>query len=331
MKKQNWIRCILLCIAVIVGSGCQNNTKKAETAEQERKIEETAKQEKQRQKTEVIYDNVYEKEIVSQAEAKKAITQEADRQHQVYDNPEVEKIENKMEEDYDIFQVTLGEMEREMAQKVENAFSYMYETYPVLKGKLTNLTIGNIESGAMAETYYRDFISPPEGIYPIVMKHEIVLNGRDFLNQQRMENIIRKSVSEGHWMKDMNIEAIVVHELGHVLVSEIRMERYGLKNCYYINEENQEAYAAYNTDILKDNQTTAHEIVSNAYENYDKRDSVSIEEACCAISGYASGIQSDGGVSYEETCAEAITDKYLHGENANEFSLQIVAEMERFL
>lgn len=323
MKKAGSVLCILLCAAGLILNSCQGKPAAPDN--------EKSKEEKQRRETAVVYNNVYEKEIGSEKEAVKAIEKEAAWQRSTYENPEVQQLEAEMEEKYGIFQVTLGEIDIEVAEKIEAAFSYMYEKYPVLKGKLTNLTIGNTETGAIAETRYRDFISPPEGLYPVVMKHEVVLNGKDFLNPERLENVIRKSVSEGHWVKDMNIEAIVVHELGHVLLNQIRMERYGLERCYYIDAENAQAYASYNTDILADNQTTVCAIMRSAYEKYKYKDSVSLEELCASISGYASGIQDDGGIFYEEACAEAVVDVYLHGENSNEFSQQILAEMDRFL
>lgn len=334
MKKRVWKFCILLCAAGLVWCGCQKKPAHPRSEENSKSSEiesPGAGQKTQRQETAIIYDNVYTEDIADRKEARAAIEKEGEAQREACKDPDVQRIEAKMEETYGIFQVTLGEMEPEVAEKVESAFSYMYGKYPVLQGRLTNLTIGNIRSGAMAETHYRDFISPTEGIYPIVMKHEVVLNGRDFLNPGRMENLIRKSVSEGHWMADMKIEAIVVHELGHVLVNEVRMERYGLDCCYYIEKQDQESYAAYNTDILKDDQTTAYEILSGAYERYLGRDSRSMEEACAAISGYASGIQPDGGIAYEEACAEAFVDGYLHGENAAEFSLLILEEIENWL
>lgn len=284
-----------------------------------------------RQKTVIVYDTVYEKNIADEKEAKQAIDLEAAKQRKAYDNPKVRQKESKMEEKYGIFQVTLGEMEPEMAEKVEAAFAYMYKRYPILQGKLTNVTIGNIETGSLAVTRYRDFISPEEGIYPIVMKHEIVLNARDFLNKNRLNNLIRKSVSQKHWMEGMNIEALVVHELGHVLVNEIRMERYGLDDFYYITEENQGAFASYNTDILAENQTTARELLERAFDTYEGKSRMSFEEACSSISGYAKGVQSDGGISYEETCAEAVADLYLNQESANGFSVCILKEMESFL
>lgn len=283
------------------------------------------------QKTAIVYDNAYNKKIADKKEAVRVINQEAAIQRKAYDNPEVSKIESRMEEEYGIFQVTLGEMNREMAEKVEAAFSYMYKKYPVLQGKLTNVTLGNIEAGSLAVTQYRDFVSPEEGIYPIVMKHEIVLNARDFLNKNRLNNLIRISVSKNHWMEGMNIEALVVHELGHVLVNEIRMKRYGLQDFYYITEKNQEAFAYYNTDRLAENQTTARELLEQAYDTYEGRSQMGFGEACGSISGYAKGMQPDGGISYEETCAEAVTDLYLNQESANDFSVCILKEMESFL
>lgn len=332
MKKWKQIACILMLLAGMFFSQkhfAENGGRELKKTEEAGNLQETGTG--SRQKTVIVYDNVYKRAVSGKKEAKQAIAQEAASQRNMYENPGIRELEARMEEEYGIFQVTLGEMEQEMAEKVESAFSYMYKNYPVLQEKLTNVTLGNIETDSVALTRYRDFILPEKGIYPMVMKHEIVLNARDFLNKNRMDNLIRKSVSQNHWMEGMNIEALVVHELGHVLVNEIRMERYGLRDFYYITEENQEAFAFYNTDILAANQTTARELLERAYDIYEGKEQMSFEEACESISGYAKGIQPDGGISFEETCAEAVTDLYLNQESANGFSICILKEMESFL
>lgn len=305
----------LVLLLVMVVSGCRD-------AEQNEVESQTAASE-----TVVVYDNHYVRVIESEEEAWQVIDEEAQLQSIEDADEKTKKIECAMEQDFGIRAVTLGEMEPEMAQKVYDACAYMFETYPVLYGKLTNFSIGNITSGAIAVSEYVEFVAPEDDIYPIVMKRQVVLNAREFLNEERLTNLVRKSVAEGHWMADMKIEAVVVHELGHILLGEVRMERYGLEQYCYITKENEEAYAAYNTDVLSVNQTTAKEIVEAAYDNYAYKQEFSLEEASAQISGYAVGKQEDGGISYEETIAEAVVDKYLHGENADAFSMEILKQI----
>lgn len=279
-------------------------------------------------KTAITYDKTYEKEIKSAEEAIAEIRKEGENQRELHTAKEICDIEKRMEETYGILQVNLGEMDGKMAERIESAFFYMFQEYPSLYGSLTNVTLGNLEEDLIAVTEYTEFISPKEQIYPIVMKRQIVLSGRNFLNENRLENLIEKSVAEGHWQQDMSVEAIVVHELGHVLVGNVRMENYGLKNFYYIEEENADAFASYQNDVLAEHQTTAEEILNNAYQKDEVDAQKTLREVCGEISGYAEGLQEDGGISYEEACAEAVVDVYLHGEKAHTFSKSVVEELK---
>lgn len=240
------------------------------------------------------------------------------------------EIEAAMEQQFGIGEVELAQMEPELAQKVYCAFSYMYERYPILQDKITNVEVEEIPSGAVAKAEYVEIPSEQEELYPIQMKQQVTLGEREFLNEVRLTNLIRKSTADGHWMEGTDVDSIVVHELEHILLNVIRMERYGLDDFCTITEENEEAFSAYQTDVLSMNQTTAKEIVDAAYQNYKNsgQTDVTLEEAKEMISGYASGEQDDGGISYEETIAEAMVDLYLHGEDATSFSKEIIAEID---
>ena len=239
------------------------------------------------------------------------------------------EIQQRLETDFGIGEVDLAGMEPETAREIYAAFSGMTERYPVLEGSLGGLRVGEVPAGTVAVTEYAELSSAAEGLYPIKMELRIVLGEREFLNPTRLENLIRKSVAEGHWMEGTKVETLLVHELAHVLVSRIRMERYGLTDFTCITEENASAFSSYHMDGVNWNQTTAREITENAYESYRKERELSYEEACGSISGYASGEQEDGGISYEETIAEAVVDGYLHGEAAGGFSKEILNEMEK--
>lgn len=239
------------------------------------------------------------------------------------------EIQQRLETDFGIGEVDLAGMEPETAREIYAAFSGMTERYPVLKGSLGSLRVGEVPAGTVAVTEYAEISAAAEGLYPIKMELRIVLGEREFLNPTRLENLIRKSVAEGHWMEGTKVETLLVHELAHVLVSRIRMERYGLTDFTCITEENASAFSSYHMDGLNWNQTTVREITENAYKSYRKERELSYEEACGSISGYASGEQEGGGISYEETIAEAVVDGYLHGEAAGGFSKEILNEIEK--
>ena len=258
------------------------------------------------------------------------VTAQTQRVEPRYELDTTEEIEEVMEQQFGIGEVELAQMEPELAQKVYRAFSYMYERYPVLYNKITNVNVEEITSGAVAKAEYIEIPSDQEELYPMQMKQQVTLGEREFLNEVRLTNLIRKSTADGHWMDGTDVDSIVVHELEHILLNVIRMQRYGLEDFCYITEENADAFSAYQTDVLSMNQTTAQEIVDAAYQNYKSecQEDSTLEEAKGMISGYASGEQNDGGISYEETIAEAMADLYLHGENATLFSKKIIAEID---
>lgn len=94
--------------------------------------------------TAIHYQVVYNMEVTSPSMAAAAIAEEGRRQRENYDNPAVEAIELKMEEEFGIPAVNLGEVSEETAGEVYRGFAYMYEKYPCLQGSLTNLTLGNM-------------------------------------------------------------------------------------------------------------------------------------------------------------------------------------------
>lgn len=277
--------------------------------------------------TVVEYDEAYNTYIASEKAARQAIVDYGVLQRQNYSNPEVEQIELRMEQNYAILAVNLGEMDLETAKDVNAAFAYMYETYPQLQGTLTNITIGNLENfGDTALTRTKEFIINGEsGNCPFVIKREIILGAAKFLKRDQMLKTCEEQVSIGHWPVNSNISSIVVHELGHHLLDVYTAEKFGFAGCY-VTEENADAYWKYYSDSLKVNQTVPREILQTAYELWIKKcgHEGSLEDFQASISGYARGLQRDGGISYSETVAEAVADVYLNGEQAADASRLIV-------
>lgn len=328
----------ILIVTTILGmSGCSDHIKEVSTEDiinvvsTQQPTEQPTKESKEepmvRKKTAIVFDHSKVGLILSEQEAIEAINEEGAQQRRRYNNPVIHEIEERMQEEYGILQVNLGEMNEEMARKIESACSYMYDKYPILKGKVSNLTLGNLPGdNTLAKVDYREFIVPNDASYPIVMKHELILNARDFLNQERLQNTINRTVKASQWMDGMNIEGVIVHELGHSLIDVLRMEHYGITCPFYITKEQEEAYVEFNTDELASNQTMLKELLQDSFEEYKKGTGkdVTFEEFCKSISGYASGIQEDGGQSYDETCAEVFVDEYLHGQQCSESARYIL-------
>lgn len=285
--------------------------------------------------TVIDYDKQYEAFISSKEEAKQAITDYGILQRSKYPDSEVEEIELQMEKDFDIFAVNLGEIDIDTARDIQTAFIYMYQTYPMLQGTLTNVSLGNFEgddSGKIAITQSSEFIIHEDyGVCPYVVRHEIIFNAAKFLKRDKLIRTCEEMVESGYWPPNTDITAIVVHELGHQVLNVYAQERFGLKDGYYITEENQEAYSRYLTDMLSINQKIPKEVLGRAYKSWLKNHpEADYETFCGSISAYAAGKQKDGGIAYPETFAEALADIYLNGENAADASKAIEETVRGF-
>lgn len=280
--------------------------------------------------TVIEYNKQYNAYVSSEEQARQAIREYGIRQRRRYSNPPVEEIELRMEKDFGILAVNLGEIEEETAIDIQKAFSYMYEAYPQLNGTITNLSLGNFENskaGNIAVTQNTEFIINEEfGQYPFVVKYEIILNAAKFKNRKKLLRDCERQVETGYWPKGSDITSIVVHELGHQLLNVIAMEQFGLDTIYYITEENEEAYSRYVTDQLSMNQNVAKSVLEKAYGIWKQKyhHTGTKEDFRSSISGYARGEQADGGISYTETFAEAVADVYLNKETAADASRAIV-------
>ena len=250
-------------------------------------------------------------------------------------NSEVREIEGKIEDNFEIEAVNLQDLDLEMAQYIEEACEYMYDRYPCLKGYITNILVQeNISesSGVIALCDTNTFLSTPEEgeLYPFSIRRRILLNAEDFYNPEKMKNLITRSVRGGHWRENTSVKSIFVHELTHCLVNYLISEENGLGKSVCITEEKGDAFAECCTQELAVNQTMEKDICNTAYKHYLAVQGVTCtyEEFCLEISGYAVGTQDDGGISYGETIAEAMTDVYINGENCNPASKAIIDEVE---
>lgn len=302
-----------------------------ETIEPDSEIEEANINSSTDKKSTVIeYDITYTKNVSSLQQAIYEIQQEGKKQRQKYNNTNIKKIETEMEEKYGILAVNLGEMDIETANSINEAFDYVYKQFPELKGSITNLTLANItnlENDALALVDDFVFISSQKSVeYPIVVKHEMLLSAREFLNTTRMKNTINFYVQNGHWQEGSNVKSVITHELCHTIIDLIKANKYELDSIFYIDESNSEAYKKYLLEDNENTQDTAKEIVTQAFEKCDK--DISFDEFLNSISGYAiSKYNKSGNYRYEEICAEAYADYYLNGEKSSYSSRLVLAEM----
>ncbi|MCR5001501.1 MAG: hypothetical protein K6A71_06880 [Lachnospiraceae bacterium] len=248
----------------------------------------------------------------------------------------VRKIEGYLEKTYGMEAVNLRDMDEEAAGYLRDACDYMYRTYPILNGYLTNITVQDEVSDSVAaialfetDTY---IINPsPDRLYPMVIKKQVLLRAKDWENTRRLNNSVRINVRDGFWTEGTDVTAVLVHELGHALVSCILSHKCGLDNAIFVDEKNGDAYSAYNMQQLAGHQEFVKSLCDNAYERYkdETGESIPFEDFCGQISGYAKGIQDDGGISYEETVAEAVSNVYVHGDECARPAGLIMEEIDR--
>ena len=323
MRKRDkiWILCLSLILVVLLLGIAIILMMQNRTAYQEKEDNWSIESLKKGRITAIEHNKLYSACIRDKSAAEEELVLFGEEQREKYDNPKVSAIEKWMQEEYRIFAVNLGEMDEDTAKDVERAFAYMYERYPELYGKLTNVTLANpdgFSSGHLAITEMKEYIINGEyAVCPFVVKHQILLSASAFLKREELLKKCEENVLSGYWPKDADISAIVVHELGHQLLNAYAMQVFEFEDIYYITDQNDAQYAAYLTDFTKMNQTVPKEITKQAFERWrEEYPEEDYEAFCASISGYAMGIQKDGGISYTETVAEAITDVYLHGDAA---------------
>ena len=252
------------------------------------------------------------------------------------DRNSVREIELYLEQTYGMEAVNLRNMDEDAAGYLRDACDYMYRTYPILNGYLTNITVQDEVSDSVAaialfetDTY---IINPsPGSLYPMVIRKQILLRAKDWENSRRLNNSVRINVRDGFWTEGTDITAVLIHELGHALVSCILSYKCGLDNAIFIDEKTADAYSAYNMQQLAGHQEFAKSLCETAYERYkdETGETISYEDFCGRISGYAKGIQDDGGISYDETVAEAVSNVYVHGDDCVRPAGLIIEEINR--
>lgn len=290
-------------------------------------------------RTAIKHDQRYLGQASNNDDALSLITQYGNMQREHYNNPEVTKIEMDLQSKYNIAAVNLGELDIDTAKDVEKGVSYMFDTYPILKGSLNTISLANLpanETSYVALTQSVDFIvQDNDGIeWPKTIRHEIILNANKWLDRDGMLKMCKEHVDSGYWFDNAKDPSkIVVHELGHQLLNVVRAKEYSfVENGIYmpcqLTDNNRDAYLDYYWSGTAMNQEVETKLIQNAYKEWKNKGNKGPEEEFRkSISQYANGIQKDGGVSYHETFAEAIADIYCNGDNASDASKAIVNQI----
>ncbi len=287
-------------------------------------------------KTAIITDNVYSGiSVNSIADAQKLISKDSTDQKKTDYPKEIIQIENDIIQKYSITAVNLKEMDVEFAQELENVIRKIYTDYPNARGYLTNLTLTNLDmsqSGVIAlfMPIFMFGTSNTNTTRPWVIKTQIQLNAKYFLNPERIDTAVETSSKSGHFPKNATKYSPVAHELGHYLSFIAMLNHYNTESITVIDDQQLQDYYS----IFKDFGigTFSKRMLDEAHQNYVRDNgNIDFDEWRGQISGYALAKDEEGNYIYDETVAEAFHDVYLNNDNANIVSKYIVDVLKKYI
>ena len=302
--------------------------------EQTATVDTTTK--KGKYKTAIIADNVYSGiSVNSISEANNLIVKDSINQKQSDYPKEIIQIENDIIKKYSITAVNLKEMDPNFARELEKVIDNIYKNFPKARGYLTNLTLTNLdmsEAGVIAlfMPVFTFGLSNTNTTRPWIIKTQVQLNAKYFLNPERLEVTTETSSKVGHFPKNATRFSPVAHEFGHYLSFIALLNNYSTNSILLVGDNQIQTYY----DIYRNfvSGTFSKQMLDEAYENY-VRDNASIDfdEWRGQISEYALAKDDTGNYIYDETIAEAFHDVYLNGNNATEPSKYIVEVLKKYI
>lgn len=279
----------------------------------------------------LITDNNYSNVNVNSLETSKLLIKNDfnNQKWQCSNRKDVSKIEYNLENDLEILSVSFCDMDYEEASKIDKVIREIYDLFPSIKGGLTNLSISNAKELNEYIAYFQPsyiFVNDNEDISNSgkVHKTQILLNSYYFLNEKILDKGVTSVVTPEWYVKDATFESSIAHELGHYISFYSLLKQYGINNIYYENSKNSKIIE----EIINkfDDGSYSNEILDTAINNYNEKYNLSIskDEFTKNISKYAGAKDAQGVLIAEETIAEAFHDYYLHRENAQNESKEII-------
>ena len=168
-----------------------------------------------------------------------------------------------------------------------------------------------------------------DGGYPVIVKTQMFLNAKYFLNENAFNETINANVKIGHFPSNAVMSSIVAHELGHYISFLTMMYSHSLDSMFYVDNEEKQYKLV---EVLRDFNDGKYslELLETAYNNYinDTNDNIEFDLWRSTISGYAISRDNSGEYIYDETIAESFHDVYLNGNNAKEASKYVYNELK---
>ena len=287
-------------------------------------------------KTAIITDNSYSGVTLNSIDdATELISKDSVDQKQSDYPKEIIKIEDEIIDKYGLTAVNLKEMDVEFAKELEGVIEDIYTNYPNVRGYLTNLTLTNLDisDSNIIALFRPGFIfatSNTTTTRPWVIKTQVQLNAKYFLNPNRIETTIEVNSKSGHFPKNATKYSPVAHEFGHYLSFIALLNNYNTDSILIVRDSKLQAF--YNIFKAFGDGTFSKKMLEEAYQNYVKDNgTIDFDEWRGNISKYALAKDNSGNYIYDETIAEAFHDVYLNGENANTTSKYIVKVLKKYI
>lgn len=350
--KNNLKMIIIIIIMIIIACGLVSvtikivkslNTKENYHFEEEtigqgvhEEPEEKNDNKKGKYKTAIITDNVYSGiSVNSIKDAEDLIVKDSVSQKQSDYSKEIMSIENNIIDKYGITAVNLKEMEKEYAEELEKVVSKIYNDYPNARGYLTNLTLTNLDmtQASVIAFFMPSFVfgmSDTSTTRPWVIKSQIQLNAKYFLNPERIDSSVEAASKAGHFPPNATRYSPLAHEFGHYLSFIALLNYYYTDSFVLIKDNGLDNYY----DIMNDFGTGifSKKMLDEAYQNYLKDNTyIEFDEWRGQISEYALAKDDTGSYIYDETIAEAFHDTYLNDKNAKKASKYIMEVLKKYV
>ena len=283
-------------------------------------------------KTVVETDNTYSNtDINTIEEAINLIKEDSNKQKDSCPNS-IKEIENRIINEFNITSVNLCEMSNVLANELYKTLKVVFEMFPSIKGNITNITIGNLDSrkSGVIAFYQPLFPFAQSKNYNQVYKMRIVLNARYFLNDSLLQESVNQSSLAGYFPKNATISSPLAHELGHYIsfyamrknnkVDQSLLYKKGDSNYYLLVDK-------------YDSGEFSKQVLDEAYKLYleENNKKIDFDEWRETISKYAVIKNEIGNYLYDETIAEAFHDIYLNKDNASLASKYIIKILRNYV
>lgn len=285
----------------------------------------------------IVTDNVYEGVSVStDTDAYKLISKDSTDQKDKCPK-KILKVEKNIIKKYGITAVNLCEMNVDFAEELEKVLDKIYTDYPMARGHITNISLWNTKgmdsSGVIAAfmPIFNFATSDSSTTYPWVIKTQVLLSSRYFLNESKLETAVKESSAAGHFPPNSSKYSPVAHELGHYLSYLTILKKYSTDSTLLIDNNSIDAFFKIRDDFAKGDQSLI--MLKEAHSNYqkDKNTTIDFDKWRGTISAYALAKNNNGDYIYDESIAEAFHDTYLNGDNAKDASKYIVQVLKKHL